>query len=259
MKITIFTGNQSRHLNLIRLLSKIADQIFCVFEVNTVFPGTIEDFFKNSKLMKIYFEKVINAEKNIFGNVGFLNHKVKTLTIKRGDLNLLPFKIIKDALKSDVYIIFGASYIKGWLADFLINKNTYNIHMGMAPYYRGAACNFWALFDNNPSYVGATIIKLSEGLDKGDILFHATPELKDGDDTFLFSMRAVEKAHLVLFKNLNNNKLFDFKPLPQNKKMEIRYTQNKDFNDEIIKKFFKKQIDLTNINYKNLNLIRHNV
>ena len=29
--------------------------------------------------------------------------------------------------------------------------------MGVSPYYRGCDCNFWALYDNNPHLVGATI------------------------------------------------------------------------------------------------------
>ena len=77
-----------------------------------------------------------------------------------------------------MYIIFGASYIKGWLIDFLVENNAINIHMGLAPYYRGNSCNFWALFDDKPSYVGATIHKISKGLDNGPILFHCLPELK---------------------------------------------------------------------------------
>ena len=50
--------------------------------------------------------------------------------------------------------------------------------MGISPYYRGSACNFWALYDKNPQFVGATIHYLSEGLDDGDILFHVLPSKK---------------------------------------------------------------------------------
>ena len=76
-------------------------------------------------------------------------------------------------LDSDLYIIFGSSFIKGDLIDFLIEKKAINIHMGVSPYYRGADCNFWALNDNNPHLVGATIHLISKNLDSGPILFHA--------------------------------------------------------------------------------------
>ena len=52
--------------------------------------------------------------------------------------------------------------------------------MGVSPYYRGTSCNFWAIYDDNPSYVGSTIHLLSKGLDSGDILFHCIPLIYDG-------------------------------------------------------------------------------
>ena len=39
MKITLFSGNQPRHLNLARSLAKIAKKVYLVSEVNTVFPA----------------------------------------------------------------------------------------------------------------------------------------------------------------------------------------------------------------------------
>ena len=43
--------------------------------------------------------------------------------IKQGDLNNISKKDLKFALNSDVYIIFGASYItNNWLINFLIKK-----------------------------------------------------------------------------------------------------------------------------------------
>lgn len=45
--------------------------------------------------------------------------------------------------------------------------------MGLSPYYRGTDCNFWALYDKKPQYVGATIHLLSKGIDSGPTLYHA--------------------------------------------------------------------------------------
>ena len=67
MKVTIFSSNQPRHLYLAKSFANISDEVFFVSEVNTVFPGKIEDFFKKSKIMQSYFEKVMASEKKIFG------------------------------------------------------------------------------------------------------------------------------------------------------------------------------------------------
>ena len=81
MKVTIFSSNQSRHLNLANELSLIADEVFFISEVNTVFPGQIDDFFKKSYVMQNYFKNVIASEKYIFGDIKFLPKNVSTLSI----------------------------------------------------------------------------------------------------------------------------------------------------------------------------------
>ena len=120
--------------------------------------------------MRKYFLKVDKAEEKYFEKDNYVKDFVRLKMIKQGDLNSISKKDLKFALNSDVYIIFGASYItNNWLINFLIKK-AINIHMGLSPFYRGSSCNFWAIYDNNPEYVGATIHYLSKGLDSGKII-----------------------------------------------------------------------------------------
>ena len=244
MKVTIFSSNQPRHLNLAREFSKISEQVFFVSEVNTVFPGQIDDFFRKSQVMQTYFKNVINSEKNIFGDIRFLPNNVRTLSVKSGDLNKLSNLQIHEALNSDIYVVFGSSYIKGWLIDFLVEHGAINIHMGLSPYYRGSSCNFWALYDSNPSYVGATIHYLSKGLDSGDMLFHCIPKLQNKDSSFDFTMRSVLVAQKALVSAVNDKSIFSMSSVKQNKDNEIRYTKNKDFTDEIAKEFLDRNLQL---------------
>ena len=57
--------------------------------------------------------------------------------------------------------------------------------MGVSPYYRGADCNFWALYDSNYHLVGSTIHYLSKGIDSGDIIYleNRKPIQRDSDQT----------------------------------------------------------------------------
>ena len=160
-----------------------------------------------------------------------------------GNLKNCSISFLSEYLKSDLYIVFGSSYIKGELIDFLIRKKTINIHMGVSPYYRGADCNFWALYDNNPHLVGATVHFISKGLDDGPILFHALSKLKN--DPFEYTMSTVKSAFKSIVSKIENETILKIKSIPQNKKKEIRYTKSKDFNEEIVKKFFSKDINLT--------------
>ena len=195
--------------------------------------------------MQTYFKKVINSEKNIFGDIRFLPNNVRTLSVKSGDLNKLSNIQIHEALNSDIYVVFGSSYIKGWLIDFLVEHGAINIHMGLSPYYRGSSCNFWALYDSNQSYVGATIHYLSKGLDSGDMLFHCIPKLQNKDSSFDFTMRSVLVAQKALVSSVNDKSIFSMSSVKQNKDNQIRYTKNKDFTDEIAQEFLDRNLKLS--------------
>ena len=232
MKITLFTSNQPRHTALISALADIAETVYTIQECNTVFPGEVDDFFYKSAIMQRYFSHVIAAEREVFGGVRFLPNNVRSLAIKMGDLSRIPKEQLNDALSSDYYIVFGSSYIKGELCDFLVANHAINIHMGLSPWYRGSSCNFWALYDRRPDMVGATIHLLSPGLDSGAMLFHALPAAGTPDG-FLLGMQAVKSAHTGLIQHLRDGIIHGLEPVIQDKAQEIRYTRNRDFTDEI--------------------------
>jgi len=241
MKIGVFTSNQPRHISLIRDLAGIADEVFAVMECNTVFPGKREDFFKKTPVMQEYFGHVVDAEQEVFGEVGFLPANVRPLVLKSGDLNLLHLEIFEPLLSADVHVVFGASFIKEKLCEKLIDGGAINIHMGISPYYRGSSCNFWALYDNRPDMVGATIHWLGKGLDSGDMLFHVFPK-PALVDPFDYGMLSVKAAHKVLVEKIASREIFNMTSIKQNKSKEIRYTRNKDFNDEVAAEYLQNRM-----------------
>jgi len=244
MKITLFTSNQNRHNYLINLLSEICDELYVVQECGTIFPGIIPGHYPASESMKKYFQNVIDAQKLLFGNsyVNEKNKNIKLLPLHMGDLNKYSVNLLKAFLKSDFYVVFGSSYIKGELVDFLVENKAINIHMGVSPYYRGTDCNFWALYDDNPNLVGATIHMLSKGLDSGPILYHAMSNLKS--NPFEYTMSAVKSAFHSLTERIKDKSIFKIKSEIQNDSNEIRYSKKEEFTDEIVNNFLAKDIDL---------------
>ncbi len=255
MKTTIFTSNSLRHLSLINKIAKISNECNAIVEVKTLFPGQNKDFFIKSKIMGKYFIEVDKAEKKYFRKDNFVKDFVRTKMIKQGDLNSLNKEDLKFALNSDVYIIFGSSYItNNWLINFLIKKKAINIHMGLSPFYRGSSCNFWAMYDDNPSYVGATIHYLSKGLDSGKIIAHCLPNYRE-NNFFNYTMSSVLSAQNCLKYLIRSKKISKVNAKKQDKSYEIRYSRNKEFNDKIIKKFPKfKKTNFKNIFNKNHHL-----
>ena len=145
--------------------------------------------------------------------------------------------------------MFGSSYIKGDLINFLIKKKTINIHMGVSPYYRGTDCNFWALYDNNPHLAGATIHMLSKGLDSGSILYHAMSNIKK--NPFEYTMSTVKAAFHSIFERIKDKSIFEISSVMQNKENEIRYSKKIDFNEKIVNNYFNKEINLESKSFDN--------
>ena len=251
MKITLFTSNKIRHNYLINLFSKFCDELFIVQECGTIFPGIISGHYPASENIKKYFESVNNAQNKLFCNsyVNIFKKNIKILPIQLGDLNRCSLNFLSDFLKSDCYIVFGSSYIKGDLLDFLIEKKSINIHMGVSPYYRGTDCNFWALYDNNPHLVGATIHLLSKGLDSGPMLYHAMSNLKS--NPFEYTMSTVKSAFYSIAEKIQDKSVFKIEPEIQDKSKEIRYSKKNEFNSEIVKNYFDKRINLKSKKFEN--------
>ena len=105
------------------------------------------------------------------------------------------------------------------MAAFLIEKKALNIHMGVSPYYRGTACNFWALYDNNPHLVGATIHLLSKGLDSGPILYHALSQLKT--TPFEYTMSTVKAAFHSIAERIQDQSILKIEAVMQDKNKQL--------------------------------------
>jgi len=246
MNITLITSDQIRHNYLVNLLSNIATKLNVIQEKKTFFSNQN----KISNLMKNYFLKVDDAQKKVFGNAAIdkKNKNIKLLSLENKELEKCSLNSLSDFLNSDIFIVFGSSFIKKDLVNFLIDRKALNIHLGISPYYRGTNCNFWALFDNNPHLVGATIHLLSKGLDSGPILYHALSEIKE--DPFIYTMSTVKSAFESIAQKIENKTIFEHTPETQDKSKEIKYSKKNKFNDEVIKKFFLNKIDLNSKIFK---------
>ncbi len=248
MKVTVFTSNHKRHSYLINRLSEITSELCVVQESRSVFPGLNQSrYLKNIEIEK-YFREVNKAQDYFFNKeVIKPQNKIVILPLTLGDLSKIDIADLDNFLKSDLYIVFGSSYIKGELCDYLIRNKAINIHMGLSPFYRGTDCNFWALMDNNFMHVGSTIHYLSDGLDNGDIIYHALP--KYFENPFLFTMSSVKSAIDSLVLKINDKSIVNKKGTKQDKKLEIRYSKISSFTDHNIQKFYQKKIIIKKFNY----------
>ena len=246
MRITVFTSNQPRHLSYVAKLAEVAETVTAVLECTTIAPGRVTDFYAKSDVMQTYFSKVIAAERRAFGPASFSPLNVRTMAVRMGDVNLLSREELSPALEYDVYLVFGSSFLKGWLVEELIARNAVNIHMGMSPFYRGTACNFWALYDEKPEYVGATVHLLSKGLDNGPALFHVRPDYH-GQEVFDYTMAAVSAVQSRIVMDLVNGTLLDHKSVENDTSKQIRYSRNAEFTDSVASDFLSRNMSSSDL------------
>jgi len=213
----------------VRDLARIADLVYVVHEV----AGSLVPSSKRTEPFKSYFERVSAAEKKLFGLPHISPTNVRHISMMSGDASHLPLEAYGEALDSDVFVVFGASFLRGELGKLLEEKLAINCHIGMSPYYRGSATTFWAMWDGNPNYVGATIHHLTSRLDGGDIICHAVPTTEGVSDSFDFTMKAVRVCHDALLHLLVSGSLWRRPWIKQNKELEVKHVKKAAFTEEV--------------------------
>lgn len=234
MNVTLFTSNQPRHVALVERLMAVAESLSVVLEADVGFDRETGD-----DPLGRYFRRVQNAEESLFGGHRFLSGDVRQLAIAYGEASRLEPSALGDALNADVILVFGASFIRGALAEALVERRAVNIHMGISPFYRGTATNFWALYDGLPDYVGATIHLLGRGLDSGPMLLHAFPPAEP-TDPFLLGMQAVDAAFEAVVERLRSDRLLGLEPAEQDRRKERRYARAADFTAEVAAEYMTR-------------------
>ncbi len=170
-QIVILTGNELRH-RYFRKKTALQSGIkvlrsYCESEENLLEKGATQisstkreqHLLSREQSEKDFFEAFINTAQDFS----------QAVVIKRGEINdPIFFEEIK-SLDPDLIIVYGASILKEPLLSAFPDR-ILNVHLGLSPYYRGAATNFWPLVDRNPACVGATFMYIDSGIDTGEII-----------------------------------------------------------------------------------------
>jgi folate-dependent phosphoribosylglycinamide formyltransferase PurN len=94
------------------------------------------------------------------------------------------------ALQPDVIAVYGTGKIPQAVLD-LAKDQAFNMHTGLSPYYRGTACTFWPIANNEPELVGATVHECTGRIDAGRIFFNCRVSLFRSDDLHTIFARTV--------------------------------------------------------------------
>ncbi len=165
MKIAVFTSNHPRHLSLLEMLTLAGHEVTAVIEPKPWVSPI-------STALNLYWARVNIAEQHVFGPKRLM--RVPAMIVPMGELSQLTH-LPPQLFEAPRWVIFGSSFIRGWLLQEALERNALNLHAGIAPEYRGSAPNFWAEYDKHPELVGAQVQALSPALDGGSILAEYRP------------------------------------------------------------------------------------
>lgn len=93
-------------------------------------------------------------------------------------------------LAPDIVAIYGTGLVPD-AALLEARRVALNLHTGLSPRYRGAACAFWPIHNNEPDWVGATVHECTSALDGGRIFATRRAPVFRGDDLHRIFARAV--------------------------------------------------------------------
>ncbi|WP_405219696.1 formyl transferase [Lentisalinibacter sediminis] len=82
--------------------------------------------------------------------------------------------------RPDLVAVCGASLLKPEMLS-VPSHGVLNLHGGLAQYYRGLFTTDWAILENEPEKVGATVHFVSPGIDDGGVVFQGRPHLELDD------------------------------------------------------------------------------
>ena len=229
MNILILTSTSVRHDYLICKLSETFNVIAAIKEdKGDYYQQESEDIRQHMNNFTITENNYFKPDKNILSLL-----KENTLNINKNEINSEYILNWIKAKEVDLIVVFGTSIIRDPLLNAFKNK-LINLHMGLSPYYKGSATNFWPLVNNELQCVGGTIHLINSKVDEGPILYQVRPDIEEGDNCHLIGCKTIQKTidelPLVIEKYVQG------KIIPQVQLTEGMIYRKRDFNPESVLK-----------------------
>ncbi len=106
-------------------------------------------------------------------------------------------------IKPDVIAVCGASIFKKEILD-IPTKGVLNLHGGLSQKYRGLFTTEWAVYNEEPEYVGATVHYISPGIDDGDVVYQGRPDAMSGDNPNSLYVKLVKLGIDMMERAIND-------------------------------------------------------
>jgi folate-dependent phosphoribosylglycinamide formyltransferase PurN len=115
---------------------------------------------------------------------------VERLAVHAGEVNGAAVWAWLEQRDPEWVVLYGTGVIRDPLLSRFAGRMI-NLHLGLSPYYRGAATNFWPLVNGEPECVGATLHLVAPKVDAGPVLAQVRPEMSAADGAHEIGTKAL--------------------------------------------------------------------
>ena len=219
MRIGILTSVETRHFYLVGALRSAFDVVAVGCEETGYSPAATRDLGltpDEERIIADHFAERAELEQRYFGRPAMPvdTPACRVQRIAPGQLNTpATLALLQDA-GVDTVVVYGTNLVRPPLLDAWPGRML-NLHLGLSPYYRGTATNFYPLLNDEPEYVGATIHLIDAGIDSGAICRHARPVIVAGDRPHTIGCKAIQAGVQAMQQVLTDLDAGRLKPVPQ--------------------------------------------
>lgn len=196
MNIAILTSVDTRHRYFVQAMRRFANVAAVVYEETGYSPADTTGYDLSpaeERVVAEHFAERQRQETLFFGHdAEFVvdGRDARVLRVTKRELNAPATANFVASVEPDVVLVYGTDLIKPPLLDRFAGRML-NLHLGLSPYYRGTATNFYPLLNEEPEYVGATIHLIDPGIDTGPIFAHARPSIVIDDQPHTIGCKTI--------------------------------------------------------------------
>jgi len=196
MRLGVLTSVATRHRYFARRLADAFDVVAVAYESTGYDHASVGDADLTPEERQIVLEhfagRSVEEERRFGAHAAALeaNDRRRIRYLSPGELNATETVGFLEIAGVEVVAVFGTNLIKRPLLDRFAGRLV-NLHLGLSPYYRGTATNFYPLLYEEPQFVGATVHLIDGGIDSGPILRHARPAIVRGDTPHTIGCKAI--------------------------------------------------------------------
>jgi methionyl-tRNA formyltransferase len=189
-----------------------------------------------------HFAERIRQEQINFGHESEFVTETDTCGVRMigpGGLNSTATVDFLESFGVGALVVYGTNLIRGPLLTRWAGRIV-NLHLGLSPYYRGTATNFYPLLNEEPQYVGATIHLIDAGIDSGPILKHARPTIVAADGPHTIGCKAILAGIDAMVAVLMDLSRGELRSVPQWKAPNARLYLRKDYHPRQVVDLYRK-------------------